>query len=425
MRSAIPWMRVALSVIFLIAALSPSFCRQLRADELDLKSLTRDALKNNPEILAAQSRSTAYGHRISQVKSLPDPMISFGYQNEGFKGYTYGESTDAQWQYSASQTFPFPGKRSLRGEVASAETETSKALAQALKFRVAAKIRDLYYDLFMVYINLDVSRYRAILLARIEDIALGRYEAGVASQQEVVMAQTEKYMLSEKETMLKQRIQSLESMINQTAGREIKTPVGRPAAPVFTRYGRELDDLLKLAQDSSPEIRGKQKVTAGAEAKVNLARKEALPDFTVSAGYAQRGGGFQDMWNLSTSLSIPLYYWSKQGPAFYESQASLQEAKYDLEATKLMVASVIRDNFSMIRSSETLAELYKKALIPKASLEFELVVSDYEKGKIEALAAMTRLKTLLDFELLYWNQLAEHEKAIGRIEAVTGIMEIE
>jgi hypothetical protein len=33
------------------------------------------------------------------------------------------------------------------------------------------------------------------------------------------------------------------------------------------------------------------------------------------------------------------------------------------------------------------------------------------------------LKALLDYELLYWTQFTEREKAIARIEALAGIMD--
>ena len=61
--------------------------------------------------------------------------------------------------------------------------------------------------------------------SRIEDAALARYSSGMGSQQEVLMAQTEKYMLLEKEEMLKQKIQSSEAMLNATLGRDIYSPL--------------------------------------------------------------------------------------------------------------------------------------------------------------------------------------------------------
>jgi hypothetical protein len=34
---------------------------------------------------------------------------------------------------------------------------------------------------------------------------------------------------------------------------------------------------------------------------------------------------------------------------------------------------------------------------------------------------ITRLKTFLDVEILYWNQFVEREKAIARIQAIANI----
>jgi hypothetical protein len=39
---------------------------------------------------------------------------------------------------------------------------------------------------------------------------------------------------------------------------------------------------------------------------------------------------------------------------------------------------------------------------------------------VEAITTISRLKSLFDYELLYWGQVIEREKAIARIEAITG-----
>ena len=64
--------------------------RAAPAEMLELQPLIREALQNNRDLLAAESRATAAGFRITQAWGLPDPMGSGGYQNEGFTAYTYG-----------------------------------------------------------------------------------------------------------------------------------------------------------------------------------------------------------------------------------------------------------------------------------------------------------------------------------------------
>jgi outer membrane protein TolC len=120
-------------------------------------------------------------------------------------------------------------------------------------------------------------------------------------------------------------------------------------------------------------------------------------------------------------MNIPLYYKTRQRQAVLESEASLSGARYELEGTKLMIASSIRDNYSMMKSAESLMGLYKNGLVPKTNQDFELAIAGYSTGKVEAITVITRLKSLLDYELLYWGQFVEREKAIAKLEAITGV----
>ncbi len=396
------------------------------AEDLKLQALIDEALKNNHEIIVAESKISVSKFKIPQVKSLPDPMFMFGYQNEGLRRYNYGESPDAQWMFSASQMFPFPGKLSLKGEMAERDSEAMKASSDAVHLKTVARIKELYYDLFLTYKNIDLIKDRTLLFSRIEDAAIARYSSGMASQQEVIMAQTEKYMLLEKEEMLRQKIQSIEAMLNTTVGRDVKSPLGRPAEMPATVLARNMDELILTSHNNSPEVKLREKMVSSAEVRVNMAEKEYYPDFTVAASLFDRRN-MQDMWSLTTTVNIPIFYKTKQKQAVNESKAALSEARHELEGVKLMLSSAIRDNYSMLKTSENLMDLYKTGLIPKTYQDFESAIAGYATGKVEAITVISRLKSLIDFETLYWVQFAEREKAIARIHsiigAITGIKE--
>jgi outer membrane protein TolC len=395
------------------------------ADDLSLRDLIDEALQKSPEILAAEYRAKAAGHRVPQAGSLPDPMFMFGYQNEGWDRYTFGEEPDAQWMFSLSQMFPFPGKRSFKEEMARQDAEGAALMYESVRLRTAAKIAELYFDLFLAYKNIDLIRERAVLFTRIEDAAIARYSSGMGMQQEVLMAQTEKYMLLEKEEMQKQRVQALEAMLNATVGRDVNSPLGRPSEQSRSVQAKSVDELLSMANEHSPEIRVRQRMVAAAEAKVKMAEKEYYPDFTLNAGYVTRGGGqFMDMWSLTTTINLPIFYRTKQKQAVLEAQAQLAEATRELEAAKLMVASGVRDSYSMYRTAEKLMDIYKRGLIPKTYQDFESTLAGYATGKTEAVTVISRLKALIDLETFHWAQVAEHEKAAARFEAMAGVMDL-
>jgi len=409
-------------MMFLIAV--PVFAAE---ETLKLPDLIREALKNNPEIHVAEARANASTHKIPQATSLADPMVMMGYENEGtdslytFNRETKGMPADSRWMFSLSQMFPYPGKLALKGEMATRDAESLKAMADATKLATEVRVKELYHDLFLAYTNIDLLTDQATLFSRVEDAALARYAAGMAPQQEVLMAQTEKYMLLEREEMEKQKIQSLKAMLNASVGRDALSPLGRPEKLQNTINNYRLDELIKMSHDRYPMIKSREKMANAAEAKVRMAKKEYYPDFTIGASYFARSSLFPDMWNLTATMNIPIFYKTKQREGVLEAEASLLEAKKDVEAAKLMVSSALRDNYAMLKTAENLMALYKDGLTPKAYQDFELALAGYVTGKIEAITVITRLKFLIDYEFLFWRQFTDRQKAAARLDGLAAI----
>lgn len=422
--------------------------RDALAESLDLPSLIGEALKNNPELAAGQARVTSARHRIPQSKALPDPMISTGYTNVGSSYYTFGKYDDALWAFGVSQTVPFPGKLMQKGKVAEKEMETLGLQLHALRLATAARVKELYYDLFAAHRTMEILTDKAKLLDQVEKAALARYASGMGDQRDAVMAQTEKYMLLEKVEMVRQRLSTLEGMLNAILGRDVRSPLGKPGEPSKTPYKRSLDDLLVKASFDSPETKARMKKVEKAQAKVSQAKAEFVPDVTLSAGYAQKGyratqepyvatgagpdGGditgspgyrqrWIDMWSASVSMTVPIFFFVKQAEGLKESRSDLAESQYDLEAGKNMIASSIRENYAMLQSAERLSELFASGTLPKSRQDFQLVMAGYAAGKGDIYAVVSRLKSVLDYEVQYWAQLAEKQKAVARLEALAGI----
>ena len=384
-----------------------------------LDGLINEALQNSPEIQASQARIEAARLRIPQSGSLPDPMFMFGYQNEGFDRYTYGEEQGSQWMFSVTQQFLFPGKRALKKEMTLRDAESLEAMHELLKLKTVARVKELYYDLFLAYKNIDLIKDKRELFIRIEDVTVARYAAGKAMQQDVLMAQTEKYMLLEKEEMFSQKIQSLEAMLAATVGRSKGPEIPRPAEPVYQPFPLDIDAAIDMALAHSPEIKSRNKMIEAANTKLAMANKEYYPDFAVSGSYYNRTGEFKDMWSATATINIPLYFQSKQKPAVLEAKAGIHQTERELESTKLMIGAAVRDNYSMLRSAEKLMDIYKNGLILKSNQDIEQALTGYSTGRTEAVSIISRLKTSLDYEMLYWSQFVEREKAISRLHAIT------
>lgn len=418
------FLRFCLVLGFSILAACIFFPQSSFSSDLKLQDLIDEALRNNPEIRSAQSKLSASRFRIPQAGSLPDPMFMFGYQNEGTKNiYTFGKemAPDSQWMFSVSQMIPFYGKLSLKREMAVRDFENLQARYESLRLRIISRVKELYYSLFLVYKTIDLLDKRTNLFSKIEDVAESRYKTGTGSLQDLLMAQTEKYMLLEKKEMLKQKIQSIEAMLNYTTGKDINAAVERPTEIEATLFRYSLNELLEIAILNSPDIKALESMVAGSEAKLKMAHREYYPDFTLTGSYFARSTLFPDMWSITTTINIPLFYKTKQRESVNENISLLSEARNELYAAKLMISASVRDNYSMFKTSERLIDLYKSGFIPKMHQDVELSIAAYIAGKSDALSVLTKIKNIIDTEILYWTQFIEREKAIAKLEELTAL----
>lgn len=395
----------------------------LFAQDLILTDLIATALQNSPEIRAAEARATAMSQKVFMEGSLMDPMLSLGYQNEGLKEYNYGETPDAQWMFSLEQTFPWPGKRSLQEEAALLTAEAEQASAEMVRREVVLKVTQAYHDLVLITKELDLIQARMPLVSQMEDIALKRYAAGTLTQDEVLMAQAEKYMLQEASVMAVSRKESAEAMIRQAMGSADAAPLGRPSEPMPTVFTYTQDELVERVKRESPEIRMKEKLMLASAKRLERSRKEALPDVTVMGKYSSRGGGMEDMAELTFSVPLPLYYTSRQAPGISEASWMNAVTQRELEASRFKAASEVRDNLAMIQASERIMQLYRHGLIPKSRQAIDAVLASFSSGKLDASMALNKLRAPFDYELTAWQQQVLREKAIARIRAMTGDME--
>ncbi len=85
-----------------------------------------------------------------------------------------------------------------------------------------------------------------------------------------------------------------------------------------------------------------------------------------------------------------------------------------------MIAASIRENYAMVKTAEKLMDLYRNGIITRFYQDLDLALSGYATGRLEELTVISRAKSILEYENLYWSQAVERVKAIARLEALTG-----
>jgi cobalt-zinc-cadmium efflux system outer membrane protein len=376
-----------------------------------LEQLVQEALSHNPDIQAARQRWESAKAVIPQVQTLPDPKVGISYRDM---------APQKEVMYGMSQEVPFPGKLRLRGEIASRDAERLEQDYLSTQLAVIAQLKELFYELHFVHDSINIVSKNRLLLEDFEQTATARYSVGQTAQQDVLRAQTEISRLLARLATLEQRRQSLHADINRLLNRLPNDPLGPPQDMRFTPLRHSPDELNKLVDQTSPLLHGQQKALERSDRSVALAEREYYPDFELDArglrDTAMKADGYQVMLNVK----VPLYFATKQREGVREAVAGREASFQDLQALRQELLARVKDNLAQAERSERLVKLLKDAIIPQSQLTLTSAQASYAVGKVDFLTLLNSLLTLQENELEYHSELAEHEKALARLEGITG-----
>lgn len=411
--------RVFLTALMLAAILSsaplvssPSLAGEEK--RLDLANLIEELTERNPEMKAARERWEAAKAVVPQVQTLPDPKVQLGYQRmpmvEPLQGSMYG----------FGQEIPFPGKLRLRGEVAQREADRIEQEYRAVRLRLIARLKELYFDLHFVHKAIEVVETNKILLMQFEKTAKSRYAVGQAAQQDVFRAQVEISRVLDRLAVLEQQKESLHAAINRLLNRPPAGPLGTPEEIHVTMLTLPLPELSQRAEEFSPILQASAKGVERGEQAVALARREYYPDFDLSALGLRNDRINDNGYQVMLGIRIPLYYTTKQREGVRQAVADLSGARESLTNTRQDLLFRVKDDFVQAQRAERLVTILRDAIIPQATKALQASQAGYGVGKVDFLTLLNSLLTLQDSELEMHGEMAAHEKALARLEEVTG-----
>lgn len=382
---------------------------------LSLSALIEELAARNPEVKAARERWDAAQAVVPQVQTLPDPRLQIGYQRMPMvppvvEGAMYG----------IGQEIPFPGKLKLKGEVAQRDAERLEQEYNATRLRLVAALKQAYYDLHFVHKSIDIVERNKALLTQFEKTAKARYSVGQAAQQDVFRAQVEISRVLDRLAVLDQQKESLHAAINRLLNRPPDGPLDTPEEVHSTLLTLPLQELNQRANEFSPALLATAKSIDRSERTVSLAKRQFYPDFDVTALGIRNDKINDNGYQVMVGIKIPLFYESKQKQGVREALAGLEVAREDFAAARQDLLFQVKDGFVQAQRAERLITILRDAIIPQATLGLQAAQAGYAVGKVDFLTLLNSLLTLQDSQLELHSEMVNHEKALARLEAVTG-----
>ena len=386
-----------------------------------LPSLVEEALHRNQEILAAQKRYESLRQRPAPESSLPDPTVSLGYSSNGppWPGAGLGTNPTSNIGLMVSQEMSAPGKRTLRGQIAGKEAEAAFDDYLAVRLSVVARLSQAYHELHHATVAIASIERDQDLLNNMLRIAESRYSVGRGAQQDVFKAQTQFAVFETQLERYRQERSSTQIEINALLNRPQNSPIEVPEEMAPGEIPATLERMLAAARSRSPQLARDAKEIQRNELATSLARKDYLPDYTISAGYFNQGD-MPPMWQARVDFKVPAYFWRKQRPMVAEREFASSEARHTYTSDQTALEARIREEYSVAETARKLIALYETSVVPSAKLGLESSMASYETGKLDFLAVFSNFMNVVDYELMYHEEIMQLHVALARLEQLTG-----
>jgi outer membrane protein, heavy metal efflux system len=403
-----------------VFGLFPSPAEHTVSKPVPLTALIEEAQQKNPDIQAALHEYRAANNGVKGAGALPDTQLMLQHVSVGsprpFAGYT--NSDFAYIGIGISQQLPWPGKRTLRSDVAALNSESVRAQSAVVSRMVVEQLKVAYFKLAYLQQTLGEIQRDDKLLGEMEQIAESRYRVGQGNQAEVLKAQLQHTRILQEITMHHREAGQVQVQLKQLLGRAQDSP-DIVTEPLRERALPSSPDLLEDVRQYNPEVAFRQQLVKRTDKQVELARKEFRPDFGLEYMYQNTDRKFRDYYMLTLTVTLP-----NRGRRQAELAAAAehqQTAASELSAEIQRRLAEVQSQYVAAQMSGEQLKIYREGLIPQAEATYRAALAAYQANRQDFETLLSSFHDLLDFEEQYQKELSEHESALARLESLTGV----
>jgi outer membrane protein, heavy metal efflux system len=410
-----------------------SICASAEAQTISENQAIEIAIADNPGLAEMNARFEALSQIPSQVGTFPDPTINLNAMNLPTDSFDRAQEPMTQLQLGFSQMIPFPGKLSLKREVAEFNAGVAKHSVGETQLKLIKDVKIKWWQFYYLDHALETVRNNQSLLRQFISVAQTKYETGQGLQQDVLLAQLELSKLLDQEIQVEAIRLHQAISLNTLMDRPPNSPIQLPdevsiALPDLV----EQSEIYQLAESMRPLLARRELEISAAEAQLKLAQREFYPDFMVGINYGNRtgdnplprGGGRSDFASLMVGVKVPLYAGRKQDKAVLQRNYELEKTRYAFRDEAGMVKAAISSAITDFDRAREQLSLYENGILTQARQTVESMLVGYQVSEVDFLNLVRSQITLFNYELQYWKVVSEAKQSLASLEAAVGEDEI-
>jgi len=390
-------------------------------DALSLSQLVAIVVANNPTIQAAQAKWRSARERIPQAAAWDDPKVTGGTVFGRFVSIPANSFTDQA--LSVEQMIPVSGKNRSKERMATADALATFEEARRRSLDVVVKAKSEYYRLKSVYARLDLNRADEESLVQSVDSTRARFEAGKQAEATVLLAENERQKIVEQRKDLELELKQAESSLNVLMNRDPFIPVRVVSDDSMDALPGSPARLRAVTLTNRPEIRAAEAKLTAANARLELAKRDWIPDPTVSFEAERYNGAAQTLSQVGggVSISLPWLNGKKYRAEEEEARSEASAAQDELTSEQTQALGLLRNQLDKIETLHHHLDLYRDNLLPTARETVASLLADYQSDKGDLLTLLSAQRNLFDLETMYARDRADFETALAELQALAGL----
>jgi outer membrane protein, heavy metal efflux system len=378
-------------------------------------------LEHNPMIQSARAKWLAARERIPQAGAWEDLKVGADIVLGRFVSVPANAFTDQM--VSIEQMIPLSGKNRSKERAAAAEALGAYEEARRQELDVVAKAKSSYYQIANLYQLLDINKTDEASLIQSRDATRTKFEVGTQTQADLLLADNERQKIIEARRDLEQKLSDEESALNVLMNRDPFAPLGRPTDSEESSLPAPAPRLRQLVFTNRPEVREAQAKVTVAKAKLELAKREWIPDPTVSLEAERYNAASQFVSQVAggVSINIPWLNGKKYRAEEREAQNELNAAASEVLGAQTEALGLLRNQLEKIETLHHHIELYRDNLLPTARQTVASYQADYETDKATLLNLLSSQRSLRELETMYYQDLSDYRVALAELESLVGL----
>jgi len=408
--------RLPILIIIVLLASHPLLSQPANSEALTLDQCISIALQQNPLLLSSREQYKASLARINQAKAFPQPSIDFDsdLQPKFFHFKDSGES-----YFGVSQSIEFPGKRYLRGKIASQESKEFMADTELLKLDLIFQVKHAFYSLLLAQEKLKYAQQNLELSQDFLQKAELKYDAGDVAKVEVLRARVEASKAANEVKTAENEVKLAKAMLNFLLARKKYDPLKIKGELKRRFISLKIDELKQKSLIFRPEIK---RINLSLK-KENLVKKQGylsyLPDFDIGIS-KHRLEGEGSYWDVTLSFPIPLFFWQPKKGEIAEAEANIESLKKEMEHLKNSIDLEVEESYVNALTAKNQIQLFEDEILAQAEEVYNMFLFSYQEGEISSIELIDARRTLMEARISYADALYNYDVALAALEKSVG-----